>query len=226
MTLHTVDPIDPAELRALLELVERPLTNTGKKVHNILRIGQLARGTRPRWRVQSNHPVHARPISRAHLSTGSAVTILQQYLEIARHAPEVHALWFDPSELGFGPATTHSSGEAPASWRWAAEVSGCLWDTGEAIYGRQVPPLELILVRAVLAREIRDHATVLLRNQGTRFAPWLGSGEAIVTKARDDARRLLSRLTRPDTRVGDRYARELVVFTDNLELHRVRPMRA
>jgi len=47
------------------------------------------------------------------------------------------------TQIGTEPAVTHSQGEAPYTWQWAAEVYGALWETGQAVYGRAVMPDEL-----------------------------------------------------------------------------------
>ena len=223
MTIKTVEPIDPAEIRELLALYDRGLDKPQKRPY--IR-GSGALSLAGRRQKKKSHPraccwsrqVYARRPEWGRLSPGAALLILEQYLDVARHAPEVHA-------IGTEPAVTHSQGEAPYTWQWAAEVYGALWETGQAVYGRAVMPDELVIVRAATVREIRDHATVLIRNAGTRYAALLGSQEAIVLRLRDCARREFVRLTRPDTAIGARYGHEVMVFVDELEAHRVRPLR-
>jgi len=223
--MQTVDPIDPAEIRELLNLVyqgglDKPLKlcyGTSHTGESLSRPAPITRKHVPARPIEQHKPIHAKRIAREHLSVGGTIKIVEQYLELARHAPDLHA-------MGYEPVTrSHSTGDAPYSWRWAAEVCGALWKTGDLVYGVHTPPLRLVLVRAVIARGIRDRATVMLRNlQARRIPPADMTGHE---KQRDAARRVLARLTRPDSRDGNMYGRELVTLTDLLECCRVRVLR-
>ena len=106
MTIKTVEPIDPAEIRELLALYDRGLDKPQKRPY--IR-GSGALSLAGRRQKKKSHPraccwsrqVHARRPEWGRLSPGAALLILEQYLDVARHAPEVHA-------IGTEPAVTHS----------------------------------------------------------------------------------------------------------------------